>query len=144
MSSGVAVDAQCLEAFNDLKLHRRHRFIIYGLSDDGQSIVVKKTAAPTDDGLKAAYESFARQNLPADDCRYVVYDFEYQKEPGLKRNKIVFLVWSPSASRVKAKMMYASSKDALRKRLDGIAVEVQATDADEASYDSVLDKVRLF
>jgi cofilin len=38
-------------------------------------------------------------------------------------------------------MLYASSKDALRKKLVGIASEIQATDLSEISYDTVLDKV---
>ena len=33
-------------------------------------------------------------------------------------------------------MLYASSKDAIRRRLVGIAVEVQATDPDEIAYES--------
>jgi len=38
-------------------------------------------------------------------------------------------------------MVYASSKDALRKKLVGVAAEIQATDFSEVSYDVVLDKV---
>lgn len=37
-------------------------------------------------------------------------------------------------------MIYASSKDALRKTLVGIAVEIQGTDESEVAYDAVLDK----
>jgi hypothetical protein len=33
-------------------------------------------------------------------------------------------------------MLYAGSNDELRKSLDGIAVEVQATDSDEVEYKS--------
>ena len=39
-------------------------------------------------------------------------------------------------------MIYAASKDALRKQLVGVAVEVQATSPDEIDYDSVLSKVQ--
>jgi cofilin len=38
-------------------------------------------------------------------------------------------------------MIYASSKDGLRKRLDGIYTEIQCTDLSEVSYEAVLDKV---
>lgn len=38
-------------------------------------------------------------------------------------------------------MLYASSKDAIRKKLVGIGVEVQATDASEISFEAVLEKV---
>jgi hypothetical protein len=78
------------------------------------------------------------------------------------------LVWansllrSPDTAKVKDKMLYASSKDALRKKLVGIATgktisscisfnttlipffylsEIQATDFSEVAYESVLEKV---
>ena len=38
-------------------------------------------------------------------------------------------------------MLYASSKDALRKALVGIATEIQGTDLSEVSYETVLEKV---
>lgn len=38
-------------------------------------------------------------------------------------------------------MVYASSKDALRRSLNGIGTEVQATDSAEISYEAVLEKV---
>lgn len=38
-------------------------------------------------------------------------------------------------------MLYSASKDALKKKLVGIATEVQACDDSEVSYGSVKDKV---
>lgn len=42
---------------------------------------------------------------------------------------------SPETSKVKNKMLYASSKDRFKRELDGIQVELQATDASEMSMD---------
>lgn len=39
------------------------------------------------------------------------------------------------------KMVYASSKDALKRALAGIAVEIQANDGDDIEHDSILAKV---
>jgi len=57
------------------------------------------------------------------------------------RNKLTFIAWSPDDAGIKAKMVYASSKDALKRALNGIAVELQANDPDDIEYDSVLNKV---
>jgi cofilin len=38
-------------------------------------------------------------------------------------------------------MLYAASKDALRRKLVGIASEVQGTDLSEVAYDVVMDRV---
>ncbi len=48
---------------------------------------------------------------------------------------------SPDGAKIKSKMIYASSKEALRKSLNGIAVEIQGTDFDEVSHDTVLEKI---
>lgn len=44
----------------------------------------------------------------------------------------------PDTAKVRQKMLYASSKDALRRQLVGIAVEVQGTDASEVKCDFFL------
>lgn len=40
----------------------------------------------------ADYETFLA-NLPEDECRWAVYDFEFEKEGAGKRNKLIFLSW---------------------------------------------------
>jgi cofilin len=86
------------------------------------------------------YDDFLAE-LPPAECRYAIYDFEFQKGDEGKRNKICFFTWSPDESKVKQKMLYASSKEALRKALVGIATEIQGTDLSEVSYEAVLEKV---
>lgn len=43
--------------------------------------------------------------------------------------------------KTQAKMVYASSKEALKRSLTGIATELQANDADDIEFDSVLKTV---
>lgn len=38
-------------------------------------------------------------------------------------------------------MMYSTSKDALKRALNGLAADIQANDADDIEYDSILSKV---
>ncbi|KAJ6621790.1 Cofilin/tropomyosin-type actin-binding protein-domain-containing protein [Mycena sp. CBHHK59/15] len=63
-----------------------------------------------------------------------------EKEDGGKRNKICFYSWAPDDAKIKHKMVFASSKDALRRSLVGIATEIQGTDFSEVAYEVVLDK----
>lgn len=44
---------------------------------------------------------------------------------------------SPDTARVRSKMIYASSKDRFKRELDGIQVELQATDASEVGLDVI-------
>lgn len=121
----------------ELKLRKKYRYIIYKLNDDNTAIVIEKKVESC-----LNYEDFLAE-LPEDDCRYAVYDFEFEKSPGEGiRNKICFIVWVPDTSKVRQKMLYASSKDAIRKKLAGVATEIQATDMSEVSFDSVLEKAK--
>ncbi|EIN12860.1 hypothetical protein PUNSTDRAFT_111233 [Punctularia strigosozonata HHB-11173 SS5] len=134
MASGVGVNPDCLSAFQQLKLGKKIKYLIFSLSPDNTEIIVSKTSDSKD------YDDFLA-DLPETECRYAVYDFEYEKEGAGKRNKICFFTWSPDDSKIKQKMLYASSKDALRRSLVGIAAEIQGTAFDEVAYDTVLDKV---
>jgi len=49
--------------------------------------------------------------------------------------------WSPDNAPIKSKMVYASSKEAMRRSFNGVGAEIQGTDYSEVSYESVLDKV---
>ncbi len=47
----------------------------------------------------------------------------------------------PDVAKVKPKMIYASSKDELKKRLVGVATEVQASDAGDVEINAVVERV---
>eukprot|EP01113_Clastostelium_recurvatum_P021359 TRINITY_DN252_c0_g2_i2.p2 TRINITY_DN252_c0_g2~~TRINITY_DN252_c0_g2_i2.p2 ORF type:complete len:156 (+),score=36.57 TRINITY_DN252_c0_g2_i2:54-470(+) len=135
MSSGVQVSDECVTKYNGLKLGHESRYILFRLSDDLREVVVDKVA-PKD----APYSDFL-DSLPANDCRYAVYDFDFTAEDGGQRNKILFVLWAPDSAKIKPKMLYTSSKDGLRKKLVGIATEIQATDRAEIDHSAVLEKV---
>jgi len=116
-----------------LKLKKKHRYIIFTLNTESTEIVVGDTG---DD----SYEEFLDKKLPANECRWVIYDFEFEKEDGGRRNKIIFLSWSPDEAKIKQKMLFASSRDALKRSLTGIAIEIQGSDLSEVSYEIVLEK----
>lgn len=124
-----------MAAFNDLKLGKKYKFILFSLNEDKTKIVVKETSTNQE------YDAFL-EKLPEDDCLYAIYDFEYELGNGEgKRSKIVFFTWSPDTAPIRAKMVYAASKDSLRRALNGVASDIQGTDFSEVAFESVLDKV---
>ncbi|KAI8089676.1 uncharacterized protein BX664DRAFT_333627 [Halteromyces radiatus] len=133
MSSGVSVNPQCLELYQEFKLRKKYKYIIFKLSDDLSEIVVENSAET------GTYDDFL-QKLPADEPRYAVYDFDYEKPGEGQRSKITFYSWIPDTAKVRQKMLYASSKDAIRKQLIGLAIEIQGTDFSEVDHETVLEK----
>jgi len=145
--SGVSVSPECISVFNELKLGKGAiKYIIYKLSDDYKEIVVE------DKGADGDWEAFQNKLLNAKSSykgkegkgpRYAVYDFDYELESGEgKRSKITFISWSPDeGTLVFPRMTYASSKEALKNALNGIASEVQANRDDEIEYDTILKDI---
>jgi cofilin len=106
-----------------------------GLSSDLTEIVVLDTSAEAD------YGKFV-EALPADECRIAVYDFVFGAEDGGERRKILLILWTPDAARLKAKLFLTTSLDGLRRKLAGIGTVIKATDLAELSYEAVLDKAK--
>lgn len=50
---------------------------------------------------------------------------------------VTVLQRSPDTARVRSKMIYASSKDRFKRELDGIQIELQATDPTEIGLDVI-------
>ncbi|KAI6693534.1 hypothetical protein NL676_021244 [Syzygium grande] len=74
------------------------------------------------------------------DCRYAVYDFDFVTSENCQKSKIFFIAWSPSVSRIRAKMLYATSKDRFRRELEGIHYEIQATDPTEMDLEVIRER----
>lgn len=53
---------------------------------------------------------------------------------------IHWLIRSPSTSRIRAKMLYATTKDRFRRELDGVHYEIQATDPTEMDLEVLRDR----
>ncbi|KAJ3273975.1 cofilin [Terramyces sp. JEL0728] len=125
-----------------MKLGRKYSYIIFAIQNSTEIIVEK--AMTTEEASKLStpeiYESF-KSSIPKDEARYGVFDLEYDLGQNGVRSKLIFIVWNPSEGRIRSKMIYASSKKALRDRLDGIHQEVQCNDLDELAFESVFEVV---
>ncbi len=77
---------ECISAFNELKLGKDLKWIIYKISDDWKEIVVEETSKEADyqvfrDKLLNA-KSKDRKGKEGIGGRYAVYDVEYDLESG--------------------------------------------------------------
>lgn len=134
-ASGVSIQDRVVSEFNNIKLKHMYRFIQLKITDNLKEIEVEKTVE------SCSYEEFIGQ-LPQDDCRYIVYDFQFNVGDAGQREQLIFIVWCPDTSNIKKKMLYAASKDALRKKLVGINHEVQATESAELDEKEIQEKLK--
>ncbi|XP_073313734.1 actin-depolymerizing factor 7-like [Primulina huaijiensis] len=128
-ASGIAVNDECKLRFLELKAKRNHRYIVFKIDDTVQQVTIEKIGSHDE-----THQDFS-ESLPADECRYAVFDYDFTTDENCHKSKIFFVAWSPDTARVRTKMLYASSKDRFKRELDGIQVELQATDPSEMSLD---------
>jgi cofilin len=133
--SGVSVQDDVVAEYNNIKLGHKYRYIQMKISDDKKVIEMEKTVE------SAKYEEFVAQ-LPDKICRYAIFDFEYDLADSGQRQQLVFVVWCPDTAPVHMKMLYAASKDAVKRKLVGITHEIQATDHSELNKAEVTERLK--
>lgn len=143
MASGVRVADEVQQAFLDIKKAKKFRFIIFHIKDEKVIDIEKYGARDAD------YDEFLEHlaSVGPEECRYGLYDFEYTHQcqgtaDSTTKHKLFLMSWCPDTARIKKKMLYSSSFDALKHALEGVSKFIQATDMAEASYDCVLEKCR--
>jgi len=145
-ASGVTVNPECITVFNELKLGKSLKWIIFKISDDWKQIEVEEKS--TDGSFEVFREKLLnakskdRKGVEGIGGRYAVFDVEYDAPGGEgKRNKITFFSWCPDDAPQYPRMMYSSSKEALKRSLNGLASDIQANDADDIEYENVVSRV---
>ncbi|KAL8228369.1 hypothetical protein R6Q59_001678 [Mikania micrantha] len=135
-TTGMWVADECKNSFMEMKWKKVHRYIVFKIDEKSKLVTVDKVG-----GAGEGYSDLTA-SLPVDDCRYAVFDFDFVTVDNCQKSKIFFIAWAPSASKIRAKMLYATSKDGLRRALDGIHYEVQATDPTEMGFDIIQDRAK--
>jgi len=142
MASGVAVADQVQPKFQIIKKGKEYRYIIYHIKDE-KVIDIEKSR-----DRSATYDDYLTDLTSGgvEECRYGLFDMEYdhtcQGTSDQKKKKLFLMCWCPDTAKIKKKMLYSSSFDALKGALEGVQKYIQATDMAEASFDSVMEKIR--
>lgn len=135
--SGVSLGDGCKELFTQMQLKHTLRYIIYEIKD-------KKTIIPSENGSADKSKTYADflAALPAGSPKYCLVDVPFTAKTGAETSKMVFVFWCPEDCGVKDKMLYASSKDVIRKAFTGIQCEVQANDKGDLVEADIITKLK--
>eukprot|EP00416_Gambierdiscus_australes_P026818 CAMPEP_0171082716 /NCGR_PEP_ID=MMETSP0766_2-20121228/17279_1 /TAXON_ID=439317 /ORGANISM="Gambierdiscus australes, Strain CAWD 149" /LENGTH=136 /DNA_ID=CAMNT_0011540101 /DNA_START=64 /DNA_END=474 /DNA_ORIENTATION=- len=133
--SGVTVSDACVELYNQIKMKKDLRYVTFQIQNN-KEIIPDKQGPNTE-----TYADFTKQ-LPESEPRYALVDVEFTSADGRPQSKLCFVFWSPDdKTTVKQRMIYASSKDAIKKKLTGIMKEIQANDASDLAEEDVKKKM---
>ncbi|XP_029972401.1 cofilin-2-like [Salarias fasciatus] len=153
MASGVTVDDKVIHLYNDMKQGKftetadgkkiRKKAVL--LRIDGEKVVVDPNKEILSvDGDEEHEDPLKRlvDLLPEKGCRYAFYDAAYETEDTKKCKAIIFIMWAPDSCEVKEKMLYASSKEGVKKKFEGIRQVWQVNGKEDLDCSSVADKLR--
>ncbi|KAJ8766971.1 hypothetical protein K2173_012446 [Erythroxylum novogranatense] len=139
-TTGMWVTDECKNSFMELKWKKVHRYIVFKIDEKCRLVTVDKVGSSGE-----SYDDLAA-SLPDDDCRYAVFDFDFVTVDNCRKS--CWEIWTgsnPNAfnnHEIFSKMLYATSKDGLRRVLDGIHYELQATDPTEMGFDLIKDRAK--
>uniref|UniRef100_A0A2K6GFG8 ADF-H domain-containing protein n=1 Tax=Propithecus coquereli TaxID=379532 RepID=A0A2K6GFG8_PROCO len=116
-----------IKVFNDIKVRKSStQEEIKNRSDDKRQIVVEEAkqilVGDIGDTVEDPYTSFTLS----------------QKKKESEKEDPVFIFWAPESAPLKSKMIYASSKDAIKKKFTGIKHEWQVNGLDDIKDRSTL------
>jgi len=104
----------------------------YKLNDKNTHIVIDKVGEVGQD-----YGDFV-DALPEHDCRYAVVDIKFSTSDGRDTSKLVLFTWIPDGAKVRARMLYAGSKQTLKSELHGIGIMINANDVSELDFETCI------
>ena len=125
-STGISVNDELVSTFNDFKLKRtEYKFLVMKIK--GDEVVLEKGV-----GKDVSYADFSAAELKAEPA-YIAIDFDYKTNDDRDADKLILLSWIPDTAKIRMKMSYAGTKEAVKSALVGIAMNINATDLSEAS-----------
>ncbi|CAK9304866.1 unnamed protein product [Gordionus sp. m RMFG-2023] len=148
---GVALQDDCFNAFQQLKMKRGIKSLVFYLDLENKCNVNASASLLTKIHLDkvladtTTHEDLLRALRHYDDvqqCRYVVTDFDYNNPTTNQiTSKLIFFLWLPAEASIRDKMRYISNKSILLKGLNGVFLELQNTKLEDYEYENILKTV---
>jgi cofilin len=65
-------------------------------------------------------------------------DVEFETPDGRPTDKMVFISWVPDTAKIRSKMLYSASKEAIKNVMSGIGIHINATDHSELDLETAI------
>lgn len=138
MATGIDVNDNCVSAYHALS-KRSHSIVVFKMNPEMTQVVVDKTYPSSRGNFEAEWKDFVK-HLPADECRYIVADFQWKDTPTVTKSKVIAILYTSDSAPIRQKMVYASSQETVNTKMP-VQRSIQATDLDDLDYKSVKDSV---
>lgn len=139
MSSGVAINPKVGTIFTDINARKTYAMILR-MNSSFDELIVEKTFDNTEADPETKW-NLVKNEIPQNDCCFIVTDFQWKKSAAATASKICLFHCSPEDSPIKAKMLYASSKEKLVNSFTLDVRSIQITEQDEYEYDELKKQI---
>ncbi|XP_056326259.1 non-muscle cofilin 1-like [Danio aesculapii] len=149
MASGVAISDDVIAHYDLIRVRlqgtdekERFKLVVMRLSDDQKTIIVDDKNCLKVKDVEHEKDVFKKiiSVLPPKECRYALYDCKYTNKESVKED-LVFIFTAPDDAPMRSKMLYASSKNALKAKLPGMKFEWQINDNADKDSSSLVEKL---
>ncbi|XP_060943322.1 non-muscle cofilin 1-like [Limanda limanda] len=145
MASGIKTSDEVTTLYNEMRLVKndanqmeRIRLVVFEIKDN--QIQPTKTFRQKDLlEVENVYKLFLEQ-MPSETCCYLLYDCHFETKDSPKE-ELVLVMWTPDTSKCKDKMVYASSKQSIRKAVPGIKHEMEFNDTSDYEIETFAEKL---
>jgi len=137
------------ESFKGSKKSKQD-FMILKISDDEKTVEIDefgmgefdKIKIKRKDNPKGQYDGVTKiiSDHYGAKCRYIFYKLGKKDGEITDNHRIVFIAWSSDSAKIKEKMLFASTKDQVKKCLEGLQTEIQAHDMQDLEYKDLVIK----
>ena len=134
--AGIGISQLSLQMHKDLLKKKVYKWVMFRIDKHlirAQQVGMKKSGA--------SYSDFVSM-LPCDEARFGVVDVDLINSDGCKLSRIVFVHWAPDTAPAMHKMKSASSAQHFKNLLQGVSVELQASDLDEMCEEGLMSRIR--
>lgn len=131
MRSGIKPDEAMIEEYKAIKINRTEKVWILDINNSKLEVVFK--------GDKNFDFNTLPDQLPSDQPRFVIYDFDYEtdEKPPRKSSKLVFIFWCPMTAGAQKRFTYSSSLSEIVSTLGAIQKQFQVDDYSQLEYSEI-------
>lgn len=133
MRSGIKPDEALIEEYQDLKIKGTVKVMVLAINESESKL---ETVFKGDKTF--AYKDLFDQ-LPANEPRFVLYDFDFDTDenPPRKTNKLIFIFWCPLTASAKQRFTYSSSIGEIVSTLGAIQKQFQVDDFAGLDFETI-------
>lgn len=142
VDAGIQTPDAVIRDFKEMQLGNKLHWVIYKIANKREVQTLSKWGTGANEEWD--WDTFCEQLMGDSnkvEPRFATVDFHFEGKDGRDQTKLLFVSWTPENSRPGDKMLYASTKEGFKSKLDGVQKVLQATDESELDYDHVKDTV---